>query len=98
MTPAVPGILQTGLCRTRSLIIELLQSIMQNVYKFTAAAEAAIQNNFYTDCADGPRFHDVLWVIQMLVATRQQEIYIRYTICKFSKTYYSIISFYIFKG
>lgn len=78
----VPSILQAGMNRTRSSIIQLLELLMEKVYKFTAGVEAAIQNHFYNDCEDGPEFTDILWSIEMLVATRQQEIYVRF-VCTF---------------
>ncbi|XP_008205959.1 cilia- and flagella-associated protein 206-like isoform X1 [Nasonia vitripennis] len=73
----LPSILQAGMNRTRLSIIQLLELLMEKVYKFTAGVEAAIQSHFYNDCEDGPEFKDILWSIEMLVATRQQEIYVR---------------------
>ncbi|KAJ8686759.1 hypothetical protein QAD02_022553 [Eretmocerus hayati] len=73
----LPGILQSATSRTRASIIKILESLMDKVYKFTAIVETAIRSNSYKKSKDGPRLEEVMWTVDMLVTTRQQEIYVR---------------------
>jgi hypothetical protein len=71
----VPSILQAGVNRTHSSIIQLLEMLMEKVYEFTAATEAVIYNQ--VDFESDLEFKDILWSIEMLLASRQLEIYVR---------------------
>ncbi|XP_014487436.1 PREDICTED: UPF0704 protein C6orf165 homolog [Dinoponera quadriceps] len=87
----LPSILQEALTKTRNSILELLEPLMGKVYKFTAAVENAIVCTSSTDasadvaCRSSSRRaaatlttrENVEWAVEMLAASRQQEIYIR---------------------
>ncbi|XP_012281391.1 cilia- and flagella-associated protein 206 [Orussus abietinus] len=81
----LPSILQQAVSRTRNSILELLEKLMKKVYKFTAAVEntMSIPPDDDDDEVCRPKFpsrvcqEDVDWAIEMLAASRQQEIYIR---------------------
>ncbi|XP_012222959.2 cilia- and flagella-associated protein 206 [Linepithema humile] len=84
----LPSILQEALTKTRNSILELLEPLMTKVYKFTAVVENAI-TRVSTDISDAvccstkeaasisDMEEKVKWAIEMLTASRQQEIYIR---------------------
>ena len=83
---AVPNILQDAIKKSQFSIMELLEQLMQKVYKFTAAVENVLPDDFSDEnlccCEDKklPDFvteDDVHWGIEMLTAFRQKEIYIR---------------------
>ena len=85
----VPSILQKGIKKTQSSITELLEQLMQNVYKFTAAVENVLpayfsdEDLYRCDNKKLPDFvskENVQWAIEMLTAFRQQEIYVRFEI------------------
>ncbi|XP_011496909.1 PREDICTED: UPF0704 protein C6orf165 homolog [Ceratosolen solmsi marchali] len=71
----LPSILQAGVNRTHSSIIQLLEMLMGKVYKFTAAIEAAIHNR--VEFENDLELKDIMWSIEMLLASRQLEIYVR---------------------
>ncbi|XP_033220083.1 cilia- and flagella-associated protein 206-like isoform X2 [Belonocnema kinseyi] len=82
----LPSILQDAIKKTHSSIVELLEQLMQKVYKFTTAVETVLPDDFSDEgfcCCDDkklPNFvieDDVQWCIEMLTAFRQKEIYIR---------------------
>ncbi|XP_070170518.1 cilia- and flagella-associated protein 206 [Polyergus mexicanus] len=68
----LPSILQEALTKTRNSVLELLEPLMANVYKFTSIVEKAIMKRATSDLEE-----HVKWAIEMLTASRQQEIYIR---------------------
>ncbi|EFN63753.1 Uncharacterized protein C6orf165-like protein [Camponotus floridanus] len=80
----LPSILQEALTKTRNSVLELLEPLMAKVYKFTAVVENAITRTSI-DIADADSSkgatsdleEQIEWAIEMLTATRQQEIYIR---------------------
>lgn len=80
----MPSILQEALTKTRNSVLELLEPLMAKVYKFTAVVENAITRTSI-DVADADSSkgatsdleEQIEWAIEMLTATRQQEIYIR---------------------
>ena len=83
----VPNILQEALMKTRNSILELLEPLMAKIYKFTAVVENAvtcmsIDISDVICCNSKETASDVEekieWIIEMLTACRQQEIYIRY--------------------
>lgn len=83
----VPSILQEALMKTRNSILELLEPLMAKIYKFTAAVENAvtcmsIDVSDAACCSSKEAASDaeekIEWIIEMLTASRQQEIYIRY--------------------
>lgn len=84
----MPSILQEAIKKTQLSIMELLEQLMQRIYKFTSAIENIIQIELSDDeeiCSDNDNKKltnsftndDIQWSIQMLAALRQQEIYIR---------------------
>lgn len=84
---SVPSILQGAIKKTQSSIMELLEQLMQRIYKFTSAVENVVQLDFSDEelgsssekkFADSITDDDLQWSIQMLAALRQQEIYIRF--------------------
>jgi len=83
----VPSILQEALTKTRNCILELLEPLMAKIYKFTAVVENAIMRmsidiSDAACCSSKDATSDaeekLEWAIEMLTASRQQEIYIRY--------------------
>ncbi|XP_011702835.1 PREDICTED: UPF0704 protein C6orf165 homolog [Wasmannia auropunctata] len=82
----LPSILQEALTKTRNSILELLEPLMTKIYKFTAVVENAI-TRMSIDPSDAARGisteaasdaeEKIEWAIEMLTASRQQEIYIR---------------------
>lgn len=82
----VPSVLQEALPKTRNSIVELLEPLMAKVYKFTAVVENAITcatdiPNIVCDSPKGTASNleeKIEWAIEMLTASRQQEIYIRF--------------------
>ncbi|XP_051164030.1 cilia- and flagella-associated protein 206-like [Leptopilina boulardi] len=88
----LPSILQEAIKKTQLSIMELLEQLMQRIYKFTSAIENNIQIELSDDeeiCSDNDNKKltnsftndDIQWSIQMLAALRQQEIYIRKILC-----------------
>lgn len=83
----MPSILQEALTKTRNSILELLESLMAKIYKFTAVVENAI-TRMSIDASNAACYsskeaasdaeENIEWAIEMLTASRQQEIYIRY--------------------
>jgi len=83
----VPSILQEALMKTRNSILELLVPLMAKIYKFTAVVENAV-TCMSIDVSDAAccsskeaisnAEEKIEWIIEMLTASRQQEIYIRY--------------------
>ncbi|KYQ50231.1 hypothetical protein ALC60_10685 [Trachymyrmex zeteki] len=82
----LPSILQEALMKTRNSILELLEPLMAKIYKFTAAVENAvtcmsIDVSDAACCSSKEAASDaeekIEWIIEMLTASRQQEIYIR---------------------
>ena len=75
----MPAILQKAIEKTRDCIVEFLENLMTRIYKFTALADKIIfikeliPFGVYTK-------ENVNWAIEMLSASRQQEIYIRYVV------------------
>lgn len=84
----MPSILQEALTKTRNSILELLEPLMAKIYKFTAVVENAI-TRISIDASDAACYssqseetasdanEEIEWAIEMLTASRQQEIYIR---------------------
>ncbi|XP_077266992.1 cilia- and flagella-associated protein 206 [Temnothorax americanus] len=82
----LPSILQEALTKTRNSILELLEPLMAKIYKFTAVVENAI-TRISIDAPDAACSGSkeaaldadgkIEWAIEMLTASRQQEIYIR---------------------
>ncbi|KAM0730404.1 Cilia and flagella-associated protein 206 [Formica fusca] len=68
----LPSILQEALTKTRNSVLELLEPLMAKVYKFTSIVENAIMKKATPDLEE-----HIKWAIEMLTASRQQEIYIR---------------------
>ncbi|KYN19793.1 PREDICTED: UPF0704 protein C6orf165 homolog [Trachymyrmex cornetzi] len=82
----LPSILQEALMKTRNSILELLEPLMAKIYKFTAVVENAvtcmsIDVSDAACCSSKEAASDaeekIEWFIEMLTASRQQEIYIR---------------------
>ncbi|XP_012543365.2 cilia- and flagella-associated protein 206 [Monomorium pharaonis] len=80
----LPSILQEALTKTRNSILELLESLMAKIYKFTAVVENAITRMSIDYASDAACYTSreaqedkIEWAIEMLTASRQQEIYIR---------------------
>ncbi|XP_011140290.2 LOW QUALITY PROTEIN: cilia- and flagella-associated protein 206 [Harpegnathos saltator] len=86
----LPSILQEALTKTRNSILELLEPLMGKVYKFTAAVENAVACASSTVASSDAACYssrgavatsvaseNIEWAIEMLAASRQQEIYIR---------------------
>ncbi|XP_043485126.1 cilia- and flagella-associated protein 206-like isoform X2 [Leptopilina heterotoma] len=87
----LPSILQEAVKKTQSSIMELLEQLMQRIYKFTSAVE----NVLHLELSDYEKFSsgsdkkftnsitdsDIQWSIQMLASLRQQEIYVRKILC-----------------
>lgn len=73
----VPAILQEATEKTRDSIMEHLEQLMSKIYRFTTAVERAyvareiIPFGIFTE-------ENVQWAIEMLAASRQQEIYVRF--------------------
>ncbi|XP_011878807.1 PREDICTED: UPF0704 protein C6orf165 homolog [Vollenhovia emeryi] len=80
----LPSILQEALTKTRNSILELLEPLMAKIYKFTAVVENAV-TRVSTDASDAACCSSeeadadgkIERAIEMLTASRQQEIYIR---------------------
>ncbi|XP_043519912.1 cilia- and flagella-associated protein 206-like isoform X1 [Frieseomelitta varia] len=72
----LPAILQRAIEKTRDCIVEFLENLMSRIYKFTALADKII---FIKELIpfDVYTKENVNWAIEMLSASRQQEIYIR---------------------
>ncbi|XP_015437941.1 PREDICTED: UPF0704 protein C6orf165 homolog [Dufourea novaeangliae] len=72
----LPAILQEATKKTHDSVLDLLERLMSKIYRFTAAVEKA---NFYWEVLPFSQFtpENVEWIIQMLAACRQQEIYVR---------------------
>ncbi|KAL6262791.1 hypothetical protein P5V15_005581 [Pogonomyrmex californicus] len=80
----LPSILQEAITKTRNSILELLEPLMAKIYKFTAIVENAITIDSASKivcCGSKEAASDagekIEWAIEMLTASRQQEIYIR---------------------
>ncbi|XP_014217881.1 cilia- and flagella-associated protein 206-like, partial [Copidosoma floridanum] len=80
----LPSVLQQGINTTHSSIVQLLETLMEYVYNFTAAIEAALKSESFggndndaTKHDKQRRFREVTWFTEKLVATRQYEIYVR---------------------
>ncbi|XP_011174414.1 cilia- and flagella-associated protein 206 [Solenopsis invicta] len=77
----LPSILQEALTKMRNSILELLESLMTRIYKFTAVVENAIDASdaacYSSEEAISNAEERIEWAIEMLTASRQQEIYIR---------------------
>ncbi|KAG5338441.1 CF206 protein, partial [Acromyrmex heyeri] len=82
----LPSILQEALMKTRNSILELLETLMVKIYKFTAIVENAVtcmpidvSDAAYCSSKEAASNVEekIEWVIEMLTASRQQEIYIR---------------------
>ncbi|KMQ94994.1 hypothetical protein RF55_4818 [Lasius niger] len=80
----LPSILQEALTKTRNSVLELLEPLMAKVYKFTAIVENTITSTSIDAsyaCSSKETASDleeqIEWAIEMLTASRQQEIYIR---------------------
>lgn len=83
----MPSILQEALTKTRNSILELLEPLMTKIYKLTAVVENAItcisiDASDVAHCSLKKAASDangkIEWAIEMLTASRQQEIYIRF--------------------
>lgn len=72
----MPAILQKAVEKTRDCVVEFLENLMSRIYKFTALADKII---FVKELIpfDVYTKENVNWAIEMLSASRQQEIYIR---------------------
>jgi len=83
---SVPCILQEALIKTRTSILDLLELLMDRIYKLTAFVEKTItqllDDSNATDRASEKEAIDVNekleWALEMLAANRQQEIYVRF--------------------
>ncbi|XP_012062355.1 PREDICTED: UPF0704 protein C6orf165 homolog [Atta cephalotes] len=82
----LPSILQEALMKTRNSILELLVLLMAKIYKFTAVVEntvtcMSIDVSDAACCSSKEAISNaeekIDWIIEMLTASRQQEIYIR---------------------
>ncbi|XP_011645595.1 cilia- and flagella-associated protein 206-like [Pogonomyrmex barbatus] len=80
----LPSILQEAITKTRNSILELLEPLMAKIYKFTAIVENAITIDSASKIvccgskeAESDAGEKIEWAIEMLTASRQQEIYIR---------------------
>ncbi|KAG7189976.1 hypothetical protein KM043_006136 [Ampulex compressa] len=85
----LPTILQEGVKKTRDTIVELLERLMLSIYKLTAIVEKTVtirttigesdpsKDVKRTLLPDGYTDDNVAWAIEMLTASRQQEIYVR---------------------
>lgn len=72
----MPSILQEALTKTRNSVLELLEPLMAKVYKFTAVVENAT-TRMLINASTSNLEKQIEWAIEMLTASRQQEIYIR---------------------
>ncbi|XP_072759801.1 cilia- and flagella-associated protein 206 [Anoplolepis gracilipes] len=72
----LPSILQEALTKTRNSVLELLEPLMAKVYKFTAVVENAT-TRMLINASTSNLEKQIEWAIEMLTASRQQEIYIR---------------------
>ncbi|KAF7991410.1 hypothetical protein HCN44_002972 [Aphidius gifuensis] len=75
----LPSILQEAVVKTRDSILELLEDLMKTVYRLTAAVENIVQIlSFKTNYSSDKKIDkEYTWIIEMLIAYRQQEIYTR---------------------
>lgn len=76
MPSLVPAILQEATKRTRDSVMEYLERLMLKIYKFTTALDRAL---ITWDIIPFGIFskENVKWAIEMLAASRQQEVYVR---------------------
>jgi len=85
---SVPCILQEALLKTRTSILDLLELLMDRIYKLTASVEKMISRllNDFNDSSDAADHEEkaidddekLEWALEMLAANRQQEIYVRF--------------------
>lgn len=76
----VPVILQEAVKKSHDSVVDLLERLMLKIYRFTAAVEKTI---CYWEVLPFGVFtvENLHWLIGMLAACRQQEIYVRFGLC-----------------
>ncbi|XP_076234575.1 cilia- and flagella-associated protein 206 [Calliopsis andreniformis] len=72
----LPAILQEATQKTRDSVMEYLEQLMPKIYKFTTVLERAFITRDIIPFGVFSK-ENVEWAIEMLAASRQQEIYVR---------------------
>ncbi|KAL7306099.1 hypothetical protein TKK_0001552 [Trichogramma kaykai] len=73
----LPSILQNSVNTSRTIIVHLLESLMDKIYNLTAIVEAGIKSDDVNDGESQIDNNHFTWALKALVTARQQEVYVR---------------------